>query len=201
MTVKLFRVLLAAALLALALPSGALATKPGGTSATAPTGTISQVFVSSEELKAQGLIQPAGGTTSKRPGDRQWWCVSNCYYVQNVRRTGTNYSYVTSVAGWGPSTITLSLTRSVSNGYSANVGVSAQAVSAGVGFNVQYTQSVTYSNAVQVPWGQCWRITAYDTFGIYAYDVMFNPFFGDAYRAGYGNAWNFTGIYYTLNYC
>jgi len=197
-------VLAAVIVLAFAFSSTAYAgTPPKGSAPTAPpSGTlISQKFVSADELAKNGQLAVIGVGGSAGKISPMWWCSFGCYYIQNTWRGGDTYSFVTQVSGWGPSTISLSFTSAVSNTWSASGGISAGAVSAGLGFNVTQSQSVTYSNSVNVPWGYCWRIVAYNQFANYGYDVMFNPFIGDAYRVGAGSARRFVGVYYGIYYC
>jgi len=197
-------VLAAIVVLTFAFSSTAYAgTPPHAASPTAaPSGTlISEKFVSAEQLAKSGQLTVTGANASAGKIFPMWWCSFNCYYIQNVWRGGDTYSFVTQVYGWGPSTISLSFTSAVSNTWSANGGISAGAVSAGLGFSVTQSQSVTYSNSVSVPWGYCWRIIAYNQFANYGYDVMFNPFIGDAYKVGNGTASRFLGVYYGLYWC
>lgn len=166
----------------------------------APSGTlISEKFVSAEQLAQSGQLTVIGGSGGKMLP--MWWCSFNCYYIANVSRGGDTYFFATQVSGWGPSTISLSFTSTVSNTWSATGGISAGAVSAGLGFSVTQSQSVTYSNSVNVPYGYCWRIIAYNQFANYGYDVMLNPFIGDAYTAGNGTARRFLGVYYGIYWC
>jgi hypothetical protein len=198
------------AFLAFAFPSTASAdtstrtarpTAIAGLTATAvPRGTlVSGTFVSAEQLAKNGQVTPIGGS-----GDQavpMWWCATDCRYITNVARRADSYFFVTQVAGRGPQTLTLSFSSTVSNGWSATGGISAGAVSAGLGFSVTQSQGVTYSSSVSVPYGYCWRVVAYNQFATYGYDVMNNPFIGDAYWVGNGTARRFLGVYYGIYWC
>jgi hypothetical protein len=193
-------VLAAVIVLAFAFSSTAYAGRPP--KAAAPSGTlISEKFVSAEQLAESGQLTVTDVGASAGTTLPMWWCSFGCYYITNVSRGGDTYSFATQVSGWGPSTISLSFTSTVSTTWSATGGISSGAVSAGLGFSVTQSQSVTYSNSVNVPWGYCWRIVAYNQFANYGYDVMFNPFIGDAYKAGYGTARRFLGVYYGIYWC
>jgi hypothetical protein len=155
-------------------------------------------FVSRDELIRAGLISPstAGATTSV---STQALCLWDCIYVTNRRYLRTLKPFVTMVRGNGPSTIAIDITRTVSNTFSATVGVSAEVVSAGVGFNVQRTESVAYRSSTTVPSGACWSIRAYNVFYEYAFDVWEEPFIGADRKIGTGTARDFRGIEFRLS--
>jgi hypothetical protein len=126
----------------------------------------------------------------------EWWC--NCYEIHNV--TGPSpYNQVPAAAiaqAWGPGILTLSTTKQVSNQWSANVGVSAEVVSAGVGLNVTWSSSWTYSYQINVPAGEMWEIDANNYYYRYYYDVYWNPWVGDPYKVGDGWADDFKAVTY-----
>lgn len=80
-----------------------------------------------------------------------------------------------SVSGPGGGTLSLSRDVTASNSYSANVGLSAGAVSAGVGFNV--TQSVGYHAGYSYNppddgnYGTKWTITAGTHDSVYVFEI------------------------------
>ena len=102
----------------------------------------------------------------------------------------------------GPTGATLSMSQqgSVSNTFQANVGVNAQVVSAGVGFNVTQSWSVTYGYSVQVPPNKTYRIQSFHHYN----GVDFNVWDDDCgdpadTLVGSGTAWSFNGtISYTV---
>ena len=69
-----------------------------------------------------------------------------------------------------------------------------QVVSAGVGFNVQRSESVAYRSSTTVPSGACWSIRAYNVFFEYGFEVWQEPFIGPDRRIGSGSARDFRGI-------
>lgn len=128
----------------------------------------------------------------------QWWC--GCYEIRNVAGPAA-YNQVPAAAiaqAWGPGVLTLSTTKQVSNKWSANASVSAGVVSAGVGFDVTWSSSWTYSYQVTVPAGKLWEIDAYNLYHRYTYDVYYNPTIGNPYKVGTGWADEFKGVTYVI---
>ncbi len=135
-----------------------------------------------ESVDVQAVSQPNGGCRG--------------YYLQNVvgRSQSDAVPAAAGTSGTGPITLTLSSTRTDSNTWSANVGVDAGTVSAGVGFDVTRENSITDSASFYVPGGQTWELDAYDRFNNYSYDVWYDPCFGNAYYTGNGRAGSFANI-------
>ena len=152
-------------------------------------------FVSRAELIAKGLIVPATGSSS---AGTQALCVWDCIYVKNRRYLRTLKPFVTMVQGNGPTTIAIDITRTVKNSFSANVSVSAEVVTAGVGFNVERSESVAYRYSTTVPNGACWTIRAYNVFFEYSFEVWQEPFIGSDRKIGTGTARDFQGIEFRL---
>jgi hypothetical protein len=152
-------------------------------------------FVSRAELIAKGFIVPATGSSS---AGTQALCVWDCIYVKNRRYLRTIKPFVTMVQGNGPTTIAIDITRTVKNSFSANVSVSAEVVTAGVGFNVERSESVAYRSSTTVPNGACWTIRAYNVFFEYSFEVWQEPFIGSDRKIGTGTARNFQGIEFRL---
>jgi hypothetical protein len=118
--------------------------------------------------------------------------------VTNKRYLRTVKPFVTMVQGNGPTTMSIDITRSVKNSFSATVSVSAEVVTAGVGFNVERTESVTYRSSTSVPNGACWTLRAYNVFYEYAFEVWQEPFVGSDRKIGSGTARDFKGIEFRL---
>lgn len=153
-------------------------------------------FVSRAELRRQGLLSATDdGGGGIQP---QALCLFDCVYVKNRRYVRTLRPFVTFVQGNGPTTIAIDLTRTVRNSFSANVGVSAEVVSAGVGFSVERSESVTYRSSAVVPSGACWTIRAYNVFFEYSFEVWVEPFIGSDRKIGSGTARDFQGIEFRL---
>ena len=152
-------------------------------------------FVSRAELIKKGLLQPVAVGPSVTP---QALCLFDCIYVKNKRFLRTIKPIVTTVAGNGPMTIAIDIQRTVRNSFSATVGVSAEIVTIGVGFNVERAESVTYRSSTTVPNGACWTLRAYNVFSEYAFEVWQEPFIGPDFKIGSGSARDFQGIEFRL---
>jgi len=137
-------------------------------------------------------------STSTPSVSTQALCLWDCIYVTNKRYLRTVKPFVTMVQGNGPTTMSIDITRSVKNSFSATVSVSAEVVTAGVGFNVERTESVTYRSSTSVPNGACWTLRAYNVFYEYAFEVWQEPFVGSDRKIGSGTARDFKGIEFRL---
>ncbi|KAB8142538.1 hypothetical protein F8S13_13335 [Chloroflexia bacterium SDU3-3] len=95
---------------------------------------------------------------------------------------------------------TLGLTSqySWSHSFNANVGVTAQVVTAGIGFDVTLTGSNSYQYSLNMPPNTTWEIDAYHKHAVTDYDVWFDPWIGDSYKAGSGQAFEFKGVSYSI---
>lgn len=153
-------------------------------------------FVSRAELVAMGLIVPATGTSSV---GTQALCVWDCIYVKNRRFLRAVKPFVTMVQGNGPTTIAIDITRTVKNSFSASVSVSAEIVTAGVGFNVERSETVAYRSSTTVPNGACWTIRAYNVFFEYGFEIWQEPFIGSDRKIGTGTARDFQGVEFRLS--
>lgn len=177
---------------------------PGAVAARSPDREI-VTFVSREELIAAGLIVPSGDAETASKGGRtaavqpQALCVWDCIYVKNRRYLRTVKPFVTMVQGNGPTTIAIDISRTVRNSFSANVSVSAEIVTAGVGFNVERSETVAYKSSTVVPNGACWTIRAYNVFFEYGFEVWQEPFIGADKKIGSGTARDFQGIEFRLS--
>ena len=119
------------------------------------------------------------------------------YYITNVNGPyevwGTNC--IAKFAGeFGPTTIHVSQSTSISNSFSANI--SAKIVSTGLGFNVTVTHITTLSDDLSIPSGKLEAIEVHPIYDNYNYDVMYNPLFGSPYKAERGSARKAIGIFY-----
>ena len=162
-------------------------------------------FISRAELIALGLITPSGGGDAVQPTGRiavaqpQALCVWDCIYVKNRRYLRTIKPFVTMVQGNGPTTIAIDITRTVRNSFAATVSVSGEIVSAGVGFDVEASETVAYRSSTTVPSGACWTIRAYNVFFEYGFEIWQEPFIGSDRKIGSGTARDFQGIEFRLS--
>jgi hypothetical protein len=152
-------------------------------------------FVSRAELIQRGLLAPTASSTGVTP---QALCLFDCIYVKNRRYLRTVKPFVTMVQGNGPTTIGIDITRTVKNSFSSTVSVSAEVVSAGVGFNVERSETVTYRSSTSVPNGACGTLRAYNVFYEYGFEVWQEPFIGSDRKIGSGTARDFQGIEFRL---
>lgn len=192
---RLLLVSLAGALI-LGLPVAASAARPQDKKGT----IVEEYFVSADQLRAAGLLVDQ---SDPDPGiEPQWGCVFDCWYLRFVVYTGQTNVFRTQAKGSpGPMTLTLSSTLTVSNSFTATVGLKAGVVSAGVGFNVTWSASQTYSASTYVPSGACRIIKAYDTFKNYRFEVWDKNFIGDPFKVGSGTAKRFIGVWYQVVTC
>ena len=182
--------------LALVLIAGVVG--PASVAAAAPPVKRDEItFISRAQLIRQGLLTPAPTATTSG-ATTQALCLFDCIYVQNRRYLRTVKPFVTMVQGNGPTTIGIDLTRTVKNSFNATVSVSAEVVTAGVGFNVERSESVTYRSSTSVPNGACWTLRAYNVFYEYGFEVWQEPFIGSDRKIGTGTARNFQGIEFRL---
>ncbi len=110
----------------------------------------------------------------ERAGDVQaQWCTG--YYLSNVQYQGNSWYFTNkrlgSSEGWGPITLSLTVSTSVSAQWSANVGVSAEVVSAGVGYSVTATYGVSSQGSWNVPSGTYGRLEGYALHNKHTWDV------------------------------
>ncbi|GAA1927845.1 hypothetical protein GCM10009753_71930 [Streptantibioticus ferralitis] len=110
-------------------------------------------------------------TAVPKTNDRPNW-VDN--HIGNVSDNGTlcGTDQIDYTSGRGPSTISLTVNKSVAATWSANANVQASYVSAGVGFNVTTTYSVTRGMSYPVPSGKVGVIRAYPSLRAYSFDVF-----------------------------
>jgi hypothetical protein len=182
--------------LVLGLPTAASASPPQEKKGT----VVDEYFVSADQLRAAGLL-----VDKSDPGrgiEPQWGCVFDCWYLRFVTYAGETNVFRTQAKGSpGPMTLTLETTLTVSNAFTATVGVKASVVSAGVGFNVTWSASQSYTAQTTVPAGACRIIKAYDTIWNYRFEVWDKNFFGDPFKVGSGTAKRFMGVWYRVFTC
>jgi hypothetical protein len=197
------------AILATAAPT--YAASPSGTaaapSAAAPqksSGYITSINVTEAQLEAAGQVQPGktpSGTVQPMAG-----CVWGCLHVRDVAYWYEGQVYETqaqanhkNVGTTGQ--LTLSVTLSVSNSWSANVGIDAAGVTAGVGFDVSSSLAVLFQHTVDVPAYTCIQIKAYELVAVYKFNVWQEPFIGSDTKVGSGWAYRRDGQRFDVYYC
>lgn len=97
----------------------------------------------------------------------------------------------------GPSDYTMTVSEKVTASFSANVGVSAEVVSAGVGFTVTDEFAVSDSYKVSVPSGATWTVVAYPNLDVYRFDV-YEPLLLGHQKTGSGTALKPVGVCFVV---
>ncbi len=112
------------------------------------------------------------------------------YYITNVTNNGNTcgLSKLRDSYYPGPCSATMTVTSSVAATWSANVGVTASVVSAGVGFSVTSSFEVSDSYGISVPAGKTYEIIAHPVYTNKGFKVMWHPYIGYESVAGSGNA-------------
>ncbi|WP_369802241.1 DUF6426 family protein, partial [Geobacillus sp. B4113_201601] len=94
----------------------------------------------------------------------------------------------------GPSTATMSVKQGVSATWSSNTNISAETVSATLGFNVTKSYEVTDTYQIRVPAGKTYTIIARPYYKVYNFDVWYDPLIGWDSKVGYGYAAKPVGV-------
>nr|WP_290667260.1 hypothetical protein [Ardenticatena sp.] len=150
-----------------------------------------------EDPRNEMLVQSQMFLPSDNRDEPQSWCLGKKSVKVVFIAPKPRPVFVTSVSGTGPGKVTLHYTKSVKNSFSTNVGISADAVSSALGFNVEWSTSLTYQYETFVPTGQTVDVFAFDRFVDYAFDVMCDPWGPQGpYVIGKGGATRFVGVYY-----
>lgn len=131
---------------------------------------------------ANSIIQPQWGYPHYYLTD-----VQNIGGYCGLNKLGTTY-------GVGPMTLSLTISKGVNATYSDNAGVSASVISAGVGYSVTSTYTVSSTGTVYVPSGKEYELVAYPTYSQKSYQVWYNPIIGSAHEVGTGTAAKPTGV-------
>ncbi|MBT9260377.1 MAG: hypothetical protein KM310_11620 [Clostridiales bacterium] len=97
----------------------------------------------------------------------------------------------------GPADVNITVSETMKASWSATVGISADIVSAGVGFDVEGYYTVTESYSTHVPSGYIVTITVYPKYHRVFFDVWYKPVIGDAYKVGSGSAKKLSGYHFS----
>lgn len=204
---------LALAILAPAVPTYAASPQPpaaAGPVISPKSGAfLGSVTITEAQLEAAGMVKPTDTTGS---GPRvalavtpQAGCLYNCIHVRDVRFWYEGQLYETQAqannrTGY-PGTLSLDVTLSVSNSWSATVGISVSIVSAAVGFGANSSASVHFGYAQTVPPYTCLKVLAYELVKVWKFNVYQEPFIGSDQLIGSGWAWNRDGQRFDVYYC
>lgn len=157
--------------------------------------------MSDKEKKAykKNLLKPRHEPQKPKGDVSALWCTG--YYVTNVAFQGDNWYFPAQrlgfSEGFGPITLSVTINQGVSATWSANVGVSAEVVSAGVGYSVTSSYSVASSGSWNVPSGTHGRLEAYALHDKHTWDV-YDDDCGDPADTyvGYGSSYKPNGGVY-----
>ena len=120
-------------------------------------------------------------------------------WIENVQLHGifAEWQPAVIVTAHGPANIGISNSISVANSWGADVDVSAGVVSAGVGFNVNWSSQWTVQCSYNVPAG-VWSVRALKQYEIYIFEIWHDPWWGawpPPHHRGNGWAQKFVGVY------
>ncbi|HEX9034307.1 MAG TPA: hypothetical protein VF834_20880 [Streptosporangiaceae bacterium] len=118
---------------------------------------------------ATALAVPLVGAAPANAVPYCWNTATNGHYVWNTETWPGDADW--SVQAWGPGTLSMTRTETIANSFSSSYTVSADAVSATVGFSVTQTYSVGTSYSISVPANQKWQISAGYVSLTYQFDV------------------------------
>ncbi|WP_065960522.1 hypothetical protein [Curtobacterium sp. UCD-KPL2560] len=124
--------------------------------------------------------------------------------LSNVADAGTTVKSPSgpnwSVSGVGPGTLSLTKSVAVSNSVTGNAGVSAEAVSGSVGFNVTSTYTTSTGYSVAIPSGQTWILRADAVYSVKSFHwtqtQSCNTPGGGFSKSGNGKAYEFERLQY-----
>lgn len=140
--------------------------------------------------RVENTSKPISGTSMISP---EW---GTGYYVTNLGVTETYGNYVKKAEVMGPSDYTMTISASVAATWSSTTGISEAGLSAQLGFSVAANYSVSDAYKITVPAGHTYRVYAFPVLDYYSFDVWYDPFVGEDYKAGYGWAKKPTGNVY-----
>lgn len=175
----------------------------GHADATIAGGTVAYSGKLSDAEKKQYKIDMLSMTRTSQPVQvstvTPQWCTG--LYLSNVKYLGNDYYFtnqrIGASEGYGPINLKVEVSRSVSATFSANYGVKAEVVSAGVGYSVTASYGVASSGSWDVPSGTYGRLEAYALHDKHSWDIWEDDCGTptDTYR-GSGNSWKPNGSVY-----
>lgn len=86
----------------------------------------------------------------------------------------------------GPANATISITQSISSGYSTSVGISKSTLEAELGYSLNVSTTFTDVYSVYVPSGKIYTVYCRPFYNVTNFEVWANPLFGANYYAGSG---------------
>lgn len=118
--------------------------------------------------------------------------------LRNVKFEGTicGVQVLHRTSAPGPGRLSLTVTNSVSNSYTATVSLSPATLSASVGFHVTATEPITDSSSLGVPSGGIRYFEAHPLLDHYSFEIWDTPWYGWDRKVGDGIASRVSGICY-----
>lgn len=170
--------------------------KKYGWSASKGDATIAEAVFVVDQQSLPAIPQTGGTTLQAEPSDNvtPQWGIPKTWIVITGSGEVCGTTPIRRSYYQGPATTTMTVTESVSARWSATGGISASGVSAGVGFDVTKTYTVSDSYQVTVPAGKTAEVVAYPMYYVVYFDVWTNPVIGDAYKSGSGWAMKPSGV-------
>ncbi len=130
--------------------------------------------------------------------DPQFACTGR--YLTNVASLGGNWYYpsepIDVVVGQSPQVLHMSINKSIGASFTANVGVEASVVSAGVNYNVSGSYGVSSTTDWKVPADKYGKIEAFTMYYRHTWDIWYDPCFGADYKLGTGSSRRPYGVFF-----
>ena len=121
------------------------------------------------------------------------------YYLQGIAYMGDKWHSkypIQVVSGAYPQVLHLNVNKSVNSSWSANVGITVQAVNVGVGYNVDVSYGVSSSTDWTVPFNKNGKLEAFAVYRRHDWDVWYDPCVGYDYEVGWGRSYQPIGVFF-----
>jgi len=119
-------------------------------------------------------------------------------YPKNVALWGTVYDPRIAVfvnQYCGAINVSKTISSSVAATFSATTSIGTGELSAGIGFSLTSTYTVSDTISKNIPAGECWKVTAYPTFQKYSFEVWDHNYLSPDIKVGTGFAYKPIGLY------
>jgi hypothetical protein len=124
------------------------------------------------------------------------------YYIKNIASGEVcGIEVIRSSLYKGPAMATMTISEAIATQFVTGTGISAEVVSAKLGFNVTKTYTVSDTYSINVPKGKTYKIIAHPIFIAYNFEVWYDPLLGSDYQVGTGDVLKPIGVcfyYYSL---
>ena len=119
-------------------------------------------------------------------------------YPKSVAFLGTIYNPGVAVfvnQYCGPINVSKTISSSVAATFNATTSIGTGELSAGIGFSLTSTYSVSDTFSKNIPAGECWKVTAYPTFQKYSFEIWDHNYLSPDIKVGSGLAYKPIGLY------